>query len=474
LHVTLDGHGNLSGEIYRQIRRTILTGQLRPGDRLPPSRELARMLAVARATVTTAYEQLAAEGFVTSRTGSGTFVAETGVRTGRRVARTSSEGSLRPLPTWKAIKMPIVFEAPVPFDFRTGLPDASLFPHRTWRRLVSGALRSGDAASPYYGQPAGHRSLREAIARHVGISRGVEASADDVIITTGTQQALDLLARVLLAPGDLIAVEDPCYVPPPRLFRSHGARVVGVPVDDEGLVVDALPRHARVVYVTPSHQYPLGMAMTLARRSALLAWAERNNSTVIEDDYDSEFRFDGRPLEPLWTIDARGRVIYVGSFSKTMLPRLRLGFLIAPPSLMPALHTAKFMADFHTSTLEQIALARFIDDGGFARHVRKASRVYRERHAMIAETIERDFAPYLELVPSATGLHLAALARTASADDISAVAQRAAAKGVVFYPLSSLAVGAKARAGILLGYGAIAAEQIPEGMRRLRRCFGKS
>jgi GntR family transcriptional regulator/MocR family aminotransferase len=292
-----------------------------------------------------------------------------------------------------------------------------------------------------------------------------------VTITNGTQQALDVLARVLLAPGDRIAVEDPGYSPPRRLFETLGIRVVGVPVDREGLIVDAIPRGVRAVYVTPSHQYPLGVTMTLARRQALLAWAERNNAAVLEDDYDSEFRFGGRPLEPLQTLDITGRVIYIGSFSKTMLPTLRLGFIVTPPSLRSAVHKAKYVTDWHTATLVQAALARFIDDGGYARHIRRAGAEYHERHDMIADALTCDFADCLEMIPSSTGLHLTARAPKALPLQIASVAQRAAEAGVAFQTLSSFAVGESAQAGVVLGYGAIATSDISEGLRRLRKCF---
>jgi len=346
-----------------------------------------------------------------------------------------------------------------------------MFPHGSWRRAVIWALRAGEATAGVYEHPAGHRDLRAAIARHIGISRGVQASAEDIVVTNGTQQALDILVRVLLAQGEAIAVEDPSYGPPRKLFRALGIRVVGVPVDRHGLVVDALPRGIRALYVTPSHQFPLSMTMTLPRRQALLAWAEQNNAAIIEDDYDSEFRFGGRPLEPLQTLDAKGRVIYVGSFSKTMLPTLRLGFLVTPPSLRDALHKAKFASDWHSPTLPQAALARFIDEGSFARHVRRMSAVYRERHGILADAITRDFADHLELVPSTTGLHLTALARKMSADQIAGVARHAAGHGVAFQVLSPFAVGAVPRAGIMLGYGAIPTARIEEGMRLLRACF---
>lgn len=471
-HISLAGRKDLSGEIYRQIRKAVLDGRLRPEDRLPPSRELARTLSVSRATVTTAYERLAGEGFVESLQGAGTFVRERIARLAYDSTRQRSDGALQPRPIWQSIPLPTAFDRPAQFDFRTGLPDATLFPHRTWRRLVARVLRSNELASKItYEHPAGHRDLRAAIARHIGNSRSIETSMDDVTITNGTQQAVDILARVLLAPGDRIAVEDPCYETPRRLFEALGIRVVGVPVDRDGLIVDALPRGVRAVYVTPSHQYPLAVTMTLARRQALLAWADRNGAAVIEDDYDGEFRFEGRPLEPLQTLDTTGRVIYVGSFSKTMLPTLRLGFLVTPPSLRLAVQKAKYVSDWHTSTLQQAALAHFIDDGGFARHVRRVSGIYRERHEMISNAIELNFADHLQRIPSTTGLHLTAVARAASVEQIAEVAERAADTGVAIHRLASFTVGETVRAGILFGYGAIPTANIDEGLRRLRACF---
>lgn len=472
-HVSLVGRKNLSGEIHRQLRRAIVDGRLRPGDLLPPSRELARRLGVSRTTVIVAFDRLAGEGFVTSRVGAGTFVSERITRTHRTAKQPRGDGVLRARSTWDTIALATPFAPAAQFDFRSGLPDTPLFPHETWRRLIARELRSESLAAGVYGHPAGHQGLREAIARHIAVSRGVEASAEDITVTNGTQQALDILARVLLAPGDRVAVEDPGYLPPRRLFASLGARVEGVPVDQDGLVVDALPRHARVVYVTPSHQYPLGVSMPLPRRLALLAWAERHHAAIIEDDYDSEFRFRGRPIEPLQTLDTTGRVVYVGSFSKTMLPTLRLGFVVTPPSLRVAVHKAKQVTDWHTFMLVQAALARFIDDGGFARHIRKAGGVYRVRHELVCRILTRDFADHLAVIPSAAGLHVTAVAHHASAADIDAVIRRGFEDSVAVHDLSRFAFDAKrGRSGIVLGYGAIATEHIEEGLRRLRSCFG--
>jgi GntR family transcriptional regulator/MocR family aminotransferase len=469
--VNLIGRKNLSGEIYRQIRNAIGDGRLRPGDCLPASRDLAQSLEVSRTTVTEAYDRLAGEGFVVSRIGAGTYVNNQLVRTPKEGKTPPVDGLLQPRAVWDSITLSRAFDKPAQFDFRTGLPDASLFPHETWRRLVVRALRSEAVAGGVYAEPAGHRGLREAIARHIGVSRGVQVSADDITITSGAQQSLDLVARALLSAGDRVAVEDPGYHPPRFLFQSLGAAVRGVPVDNEGIVVDQLPRNARLVYVTPSHQYPLGVTMSLPRRLALLDWADRVNAAIIEDDYDSEFRFAGRPVEPLHTIDASGRVIYIGSFSKTLLPTLRLGFVATPPSCTLAVHKAKYVTDWHTSMVLQVALAQFIDQGAFARHLRKVRRVYTERHELVTRILSTDFADHLEVMPAVAGLHVAALARSASVDQISDVAVRASELGVQVQRLAKFAFDGPPRPGLLFGYGAISTSRIHEGLSLLRFCF---
>ena len=366
-----------------------------------------------------------------------------------------------------------MFDKPAEFNFRTGIPDATLFPYQSWRRLLARQLRPAAVGTGAYGDPAGHPGLRQAIARHIGLARGVQTGAEQVVVTNGTQQAVDLMARVLLAPGDRVAVESPGYGPPRRLLASLGAEVVGVPVDDQGLVVEAIPPRTRLVYVTPSHQFPLGMAMSLPRRLALLAWAERHDAAVVEDDYDSEFRYGGRPIEPLQTLDTSGRVIYVGSFSKTLLATLRLGFLVAPASLAGAVRSAKFVADWHTSLPIQAALADFIDQGLFARHLRRMRTVYQRRHQRIVEALADRFADHLKPVPSAAGLHVAATAPASTREELQAVLGRASAAGVEVQPLTlpMFDVGPPGQPGIVLGYGAIPAADIDEGLSRLRRCF---
>jgi GntR family transcriptional regulator/MocR family aminotransferase len=468
VHVSLVGRADLSGEIYRQLRSAILERRLRAGERLPPTRELAQRLGVSRTTASVAYDRLISEGFAMGRTGAGTFVARVSPKTH---SERPAPAAIRPLPNWQSIPLPSYLWTPAEYDFRPGLPDANLFPLATWRRLMSRHFQPSIVARGGSEHPAGHQPLRAAIAHHVGLARGVRATADDVVVTSGTQQAIDLIARILLRPGDQVAVEDPGYTPPIRLLRATGARVRGVPVDREGLIVELIPPGTKLVYVTPSHQYPLGMSMSLARRTALLEWARRHDAAIVEDDYDSEFRYRGRPIEPLQLLDATGRVIYVGSFSKTTLPSFRLGFILAPSSIAPALHGAKYLTDWHSPVPMQSAMAEFIASGRFARHVRRMRQVYERRHERITELLATRLADVLDVIPSAAGLHISALARGSSATDIEAVVRRASARGVELQPLAMYSVESAPRAGIVLGYGAIDTDRIEAGLERLREAF---
>ncbi len=456
IQLLLDKRGELASGIYRQLLEAIVDGRLRPGEKLPPSRELAQRLDVARNTVSVAYERLIAEGFLTARVGSGTFVEEVGTS---RQRRAPAGGDVQPRQLWSSLRAVPPVASSV-YDFRVGVPDWRLFPLQTWRRLVSSELRTAVIRDADYRDPAGHPRLREAIARYVGISRSVRADAADVVVTQGAQQAIDLVARVLIEPGDHVAVEEPGYPPARQAFAVHGAQVDAVPVDEEGIVVEAIPRCVKLVYVTPSHQFPLGTPMSVARRTALLQWAQRRGAVILEDDYDSEFRFADRPLEPLQSLDRSGRVIYVGSFSKTMMPMLRQGFLIAPASLQPALHTAKQLADWRGDLSTQGALARFLDDGMLARHVRKATRVYAARHELITTILRRDFARWLDVIPSAAGLHLCARLRP----------------GTSYAPVPWMESLGRycyqtVQDGLVIGYGGIQLEQITPALRRLARAF---
>ena len=469
LHIILSDRRRITAEVYGQVRAAILDGRLKPHQALPSSRDLARRLDVSRNTVVLAYERLRAEGFVTSRAGAGTYVEEVRINAAPAEPR---ESPLRARALWHEIPAGRDMAAlDVPFDFRSGIPDAAAFPFAAWRARLSRQFHPESVGKGAHIQAAGDHGLRSAIARHIGTSRAVRTAVDNILITSGSQQAVDLIARVLLEPGDTVAVEDPGYPLTQRALRAYGCTVVGVPVDEEGLIVAALPEAARLVHVTPSHQYPLGMTMSMRRRRELIEWAERHDAAIVEDDYDSEFRYRGRPLEPLQCLDRTGRVLYVGSFSKVMLPTLRLGFVVAPTPLCDALRKAKQLADWHTSVPLQAAAAAFIDDGLLAHHIRRMRRAYAERHDRIVQLLVRDFRGLLTPLPSYGGLHLAALlAHDYDAGD-HAVAERALARGVAIFPLSYHYVCAPPRHGFIFGYGAIAAGQIEEGLRRLHSCL---
>ena len=469
LHISLNDPRQVSRDVYRQIRDAILNGRLRAHELLPSSRELAGRLQVSRNTVMLAYERLRAEGFLTSRAGTGTFVSD-GIRP---CSPAGGQGSpLRPRAIWDDIpEGPDMSTCQADFDFRPGIPDASRFPFAPWRARVSSQLYHRTVGRGAHIGAAGHPDLRRAIARHIGVSRAVRTTEDDIFVTSGSQQALDLIARVLLQPGETVAVEDPGYPLPRRAFHAYGCQVRGVPVDRDGLMVNAIPDDVRLVYVTPSHQYPLGLAMSITRRQALLAWAQRRDAAIVEDDYDSEFRYGGRPLEPLQSQDTSGRVLYVGSFSKVMLPTLRLGFLVAPPPLHAAFRKAKHVADWHTAVPTQAAAAMFIDDGLLGHHIRRMRRLYAERHERIVSLLGSEFGGRLTPLPSAGGLHLAALLEARRGPTDLAIASRAAAEGVAIFALSHHYVATRPLQGFLFGYGAIDLERIPEGLARLRRCL---
>ena len=461
LHLGLSGGGDLTTRLYRELREAVRDGRLRPGDRLPPTRELATQLELSRGTVATAYERLVAEGFLVARVGAGTYVADDVPQVGSRGRRRT--GAVRPRRGWTATPSPVSSGEAAPYDFSVGVPDPALFPFDTWRHLVASELRAGANAPGRYADPAGLLGLREAVSRYVGVSRSVRCDPEDVVVTNGTQHALDLVSRVVLEPGDTVALEDPGYPPAATLFAASGMRVAPIPVDEKGLVVDALPPGARLVYVTPSHQFPTGAAMSLRRRVALVEWAQEHDALVVEDDYASEFRFSARPLEPLVNLDPSGRVCYVGSYSKTMLPALRLGFIVAPPSLRLALRAARQLSDGFSPVPTQAALARFIDEGRLARHVRRAGKVYADRHARIAAALTA--CGQVDVLPSAAGLHVTALLRTGGAARAVRVTAAARQRGLVFDDLAQYGHdSATQAAGFVFGFGAVGTASIDAGL----------
>lgn len=468
--------GGVLRALHEQLRAAILDSRLKPGLRLPPTRALAKLCRVSRNTAVTAYDLLLSEGYVVTVAGSGTYVADVVSFASQRKPPTIAPKLERRLSKfWRARKVSIdIASSDQPrFDFRLGLPDNGLFPFPVWRRLSARALRALSKLPAAYAEPQGQSALRNAIAKHVSFSRAVACGPEDIVITAGAQQAFDLLARVLVTPGrTVVAIEDPGYRPLRAVLAATGAKIIAVPVDEEGLVVERLPNNTQIIYVTPSHQFPLGSAMSLRCRTALLDFAKGRGAVVIEDDYDSEFRYDVRPLDALQTLDRTESVFYVGTFSKSLFPELRLGFIVTPPWAQRALGAAKQLADWHTAVLAQDTLAAFIAEGHLARHTRKMRNLYGERRQMILDHLRCDFRHWLEPVGCSAGLHLAALSK--SNVDTDAIVARAREQGVGIYSLRAFYLDKVSRPGLILGYGAIGAQHIEEGLMRLYRVWKKA
>lgn len=466
--------GALQQQIYAGIRRAILDGVVAPGTRLTSSRAVAEDLGVSRTTAVLALEQLLAEGYLTTRRGSGTFVAHDLPDDLPQVRASRPAPSLKHPPLSR--RGAALAAAPQgarrlggpPRPFRVGTPGVDLFPVRLWSQLVNRRLRSVTSAQLDYGEAAGLRVLREAIAEHVQTARGTECGADQVVVAAGAQQGLDLVCRLLLDPGDQVWMEEPGYPGARSALVGAGARILPVRVDAEGLDVEAGVRRAgdaRLVYVTPSHQYPLGVPMSLPRRLALLKWASRARAWVVEDDYDSDFRYGARPIPCLHGLDVDGRVIYVGSFSKTLFPALRLGFVIVPSDLQDRLVAARAAADQHPPVLDQTVLADFIVEGHFARHLRRMRAAYRERLEALAAAAKRFCHGALRLRAVQTGLHV-----VADLDGVDAVrvSREAAIRGVEVTPLSAYFVRhERAVNGLVLGFAAVRPEASSRGMERV-------
>lgn len=464
LLLTLGGTGTLADRLYRELATAIREQRLRGGDALPPSRELAAQLGISRSTVTLAYERLTAEGYTEARVGAGTYVAADAVSAARRAAR--------PHPVTTPADQP---PRPPAYSFRLGTPDPALFPLAAWRRHIGRELDTAAALADLQPDPAGHPGLRAGIAHHLGIARAVTATAADVVITAGAQQAFTLLARVLVRPGDLVAVEEPGYTPVRRAFEAAGARVIGMPVDSEGADPSALPERTRLVYVTPSHQFPTGVVMSRHRRLQLLDWAATRDAVVIEDDYDSEYRFSDRPLEPLHVLDPTpdGIVAYVGTFSKALLPGLRIGYVIPPRHLVAPLADARRLIDGHGDLVAQGALSRLIASGEFAAHMRRARRAYRTRHAALVTGLAASGFDRLRVLPSRAGLHLCTELPDAAAGTARRVRDAAGVAGVLVETLDAYCAD-RPREGLVLGFGALPLDQLPDALHTLQSALRRT
>jgi GntR family transcriptional regulator/MocR family aminotransferase len=468
-------------DLHRSIRSRIDTGALRPGERLLSTRALAAELGVSRSTVVVVYEQLAAEGYIETAAGARARVAP-GIRSRPPAGPQPADGPPQQAPALSAygerVRTLVLPQRPVAdgrhIDFLYGALADDGFPKLAWRRLHNRALNRRQPAL-YYGAPEGEVELRAELRGYLARARGLSCTPEQILIVQGAQQAIDLCARVLIDAGDRVVLEEPGYPMARRTFESVGARIVATPVDEQGLVVSALPAsRCALAYVTPSHQFPLGAVMSIGRRQALLAWARRHSSWIVEDDYDSEFRYGLRPVDPLQSLDTRGCVVYVGTFSKALSPQLRLGYLVLPPALVRPFRHAKQLADRHAPVLEQRVLAEFMRSGAYERHLRRLRRENERRRAALVGAISTHLGERARVEGTDSGLHAVVWLRDVPMRAEPEIVAGAKALGVGVWPVSPLyaertTFRTQRCAGLVLGYAGLTTAAIEEGIGRLAR-----
>jgi GntR family transcriptional regulator / MocR family aminotransferase len=463
--------------LRNSLRVEILSGRLSPGSRLPASRDFARQYHLSRGTVLVAMDELRAEGYLEGRTGSGTYVSRTLPEHLLQSQRAVGKGAT---PVVEGKQHLSAFAMRVhPFSnyvnttsraFHTNLPALNLFPTSLWAQVTARRLRNASTRLLLGCEPLGYLPLREAVAHYARSSRGVNCVADQVVIVSGIQEGLDLTARLLLNPGDKVLVEDPGYQGAYTAFQSAGARLVSARLDSEGAAPkESDLRNCRLLYVTPGHQYPMGTTMSLRRRLELLAWAHKYETAIFEDDYDSEFRFSGRPVPAMQGLDREGRVIFGGSFNKVLFPSLRMAYLILPRNLVDVFACTKAMTTRHHPLLDQAVLCDFIEQGHFGRHLRRMRKIYEERLAVLLECARLHLGDYLEISNVEAGLQTIGLLH----NDISAeaVAQRSAAENIDVVPLSRYCWSASVAEGLQIGFAAVDEKEIKAGVLKLACIF---
>jgi GntR family transcriptional regulator/MocR family aminotransferase len=466
------------------LRAEILNGRIMPGSRLPASREFARQYQLSRGTILAALDELRAEGYVEGRRGSGTYVSQIlpeHLLPSQQVTDHELTGNAPAGPHLSAYATRVrPFTLPVKPEnsaFRTNLPALDLFPTTLWAQLTGRRLRSATTRDLLGCEAQGYHPLRQAIADYAHTSRGIQCAPEQVIVVSGVQEGLDLAARLLLNPGDKVLMEDPGYQGAYAVFGAIGARIVSMRLDDEG----ASPREAdfrscRFVYVTPGHQYPAGMTMSLQRRLQLLAWAKKYGTPIFEDDYDSEFRFSGRPLPAMQGLDHGGKVIFCGSFNKVMFPSLRLGYLVVPRNLVDVFACTKAMTTRHQSLLDQAVLCDFIDQGHLGRHLRRMRKIYLDRYTILRESAQQHLAEYLEIATIEAGLQTTGrLLGSVVTQGITAetVAQRAALVDIDVVPLGRYCHTATIPETLQIGFAAVHEKEIHRGVQKLAGVFDR-
>jgi GntR family transcriptional regulator/MocR family aminotransferase len=464
--------------IRNALRAEILSGRIGSGSRLPASRDFARQYELSRGTILAALDDLRAEGYVEARRGSGTYVSKTlpdhllqseevseqEARPGALREQHVSEFGKRVQPSTPAARTECR-------AFLTGLPALDLFPTTLWAQVAARRLRSASTRSLLGCEAQGFLPLRQVVAQYAHTSRGVNCVAGQIVIVSGIQEGLDLTARLLLNPGDKVMMEDPGYRGAYMAFRAAGARLVSARLDEQGASPKESDfRSCRVFFVTPGHQYPMGMTMSLERRLQLLAWAKQHNTVIFEDDYDSEFRFAGRPLPAMQGLDRGGKVIFCGSFNKVMFPSLRMGYLVVPQELVELFARAKEMTTRHYPLLDQAVLCDFMEQGHFGRHLRRMRKIYEERYALLMERAREDLGEWMEFAPIEAGLQTTGFFRQKMSAEL--VTKRAAMEGVEVVPLSRFCHEATVPEGLQIGFAAVAEKEIRAGVLKLARVFG--
>lgn len=459
--------------LYNALRDAILSGRLAPGSALPATRELAREYGVARGTAIAAFDLLKAEGYADGRYGSGTYVSATlpddllSVRAGlRKKPASAAYSNIRPSALAKRVEAFSVLEQRPTHAFRINVPALDEFPTTLWAQISSRVLRRASTSLLLGCDPLGYPPLQRAICGYLNASRGVKCAPEQIAIVTGVQEAVDVVSRLVIDPGDRVGLEDPGYAGAVSALKMAGAKVRSIPVDDEGLCVDdARLRGCRLVYVTPAHQYPLGVTMSLPRRLKLLEWAATSNAIVFEDDYDSEYRYEGRPIPALQGLDRAGVVFFAGTFSKVLFPSLRLGYLVIPPNFVDRVDALRSITSRHAPVLEQAALCDFITEGHFGRHLRRMREIYAERLSVLREESAAHLHGLLDVSPVAAGLQTVGRLRD-GIDDVAA-ARAAAQRNVEIIPLSSHCRELRVASGVQLGFAPFDAKEIRRGVKDL-------
>jgi GntR family transcriptional regulator/MocR family aminotransferase len=467
--------------LYTELRSAIIDGRLKSGARLPSTRNLAAQYGLARGTVVAAFQQLQAEGFVSSEVSAGTFVVaapgwEINSPTKRRSAPQVISRATIAKRTQSLLKATFVLPAShsIGKAFRGYEPAIDLFPVELWARIAARVYRKAPRSLYGQGDAAGYPPLRRAIAEYVGQSRGVRCSAEQIIVTLGAQQALDLLARVFLDPGDEVWMEDPGYPGASRAFQNAGASMIPIPVDGDGIDVARAIRSspaARVVYVTPANQFPLGAVMSAERRVELLSWAARAGAWIIEDEYDAEYRYSGKPIASLHSLDRSGSVIYVGTFTKMLFNALRIGFMVVPERLVETFRIARSFIDRHAPTLDQAVLTEFINEGHFGHHVRKMRQVYSDRSQLLAEEANRRLSGLLDVEHAQSGMRTVAWIKTGITEMV--LTQRARQLGLEVIPLSSYVSRYRQKPALTLGFAGCNASEIKRGVSVLEAVLSR-